>query len=108
MVPCKALLSPILITFTAVGANPVGHCTGKATLSFATKINGRGTLNVVGKDCARAQAMKQAGRLGKRSTSQSLSVANNGVGYYNAVVGIGNRQCLTVTELSLEKSISIP
>ena len=60
MVPSKALLSPILITFTAVGANPVGRRTGKATLSFATKINGRGTLNVVGKDRARAQAMKQA------------------------------------------------
>jgi saccharopepsin len=89
MVPSNTLLSLVLIALTAVGANPVSRRTGKATLSFATKINGRGTLNIVEKDRARAQTMKQADQLGKRSTSQTFSVANNGV-TYTADVGIGN------------------
>ena len=97
MFPSVALLSLVLIALTAVDANPVGRRTGKATLSFATKINGRGTLNIVGQDRARAQAMKQAGKLGKRSGT-SFSVANTGVSY-TADVGIGNpsTNCMWIT-----------
>jgi saccharopepsin len=50
---------------------------------------GEEPLNIVEKDRARAQTMKQADQLGKRSTSQTFSVANNGV-TYTADVGIGN------------------
>ena len=89
MVPSKAPLSLILITLTAVDASPAGRRTGKATLSFATKINKRGTLNIVEQDRARAQAMKQAGQLGKRTNSASFSVTNTVVSY-SADVGIGN------------------
>ena len=98
MFPSVALLSLVLIALTAVDANPVGRRTGKATLSFATKIDGRGTLNIVGQDRARAQAMKHAGKLGKRASSASFDVTNAMVAY-TANVGIGNppSNCMWIT-----------
>ena len=94
----NALLSLVLIALTAVDANPVGRRTGKATLSFATKINGRGTLNIVEKDRAHAQALKQADELGKCSSNASFSITN-AVLSYTADVGIGNppSNCMWIT-----------
>lgn len=96
MFSSKMLLSLILITLTVVDASPLNRRTGKATLSFATRINERGTLSIVEMDRARAQAMKQAGQLGKRSAS--LSVTNTGV-VYTAQVGIGSppTDCMWIT-----------
>ena len=98
MVLFNALLSLALIALTVVDANPVGRRTGKATLSFATKINGHGTLNIVEKDRARAQAVKRAGELGKRTSSASFDVTNAMV-YYAANVGIGSppSNCMWIT-----------
>lgn len=87
MFPSKAFLSLIFIALSAVDASPLSRRSGKATLSFATKISERGTLSVVEKDRTRAQAMKQTGQLGKRSTS--FSVTNTAV-TYTAEVGVGN------------------
>ncbi|KAG8221352.1 acid protease [Butyriboletus roseoflavus] len=87
MFPSKTLLPLILIALSAVDASPLSRGSGKTTLSFATEINGRGTLNIVEKDRARAQAMKQAAHLGKRSPS--LPITNSGV-TYTAEVGVGN------------------
>ena len=96
MFPSKALLSLILIALTAVDASPLSRRTGKATLSFATKINKRGTLNIAEQDRARAQAMKQAGQLRKRSAS--FSITDTGVSY-TAEVGVGNppTSCMWIT-----------
>jgi hypothetical protein len=98
MVPSKAFLSLILVTLTAVDAYPASRRTGKATLRFSTKISQRGTLNIVEQDRARAQAMKQVGQLGKRSTSQSFSVAN-AVYVYTTEVGVGSppTNCMWIT-----------
>ncbi|KAF8141308.1 acid protease [Boletus edulis] len=82
----KAFLPLILITSTAVDAIFVSRRTGKTTLSFATKINELGTLNVAERDRARAQAMKQGGQLGQRS---SIMDSNTGVNYV-VQVGIGS------------------
>lgn len=83
----KALLSFILISLAVVDASPLRHGTGKATLSFATTINQSGTLNIADKDRARAQALKNAGHLGKRD--KSISVTNAAV-TYTAQVGVGS------------------
>ncbi|KAF8448674.1 family A1 protease [Boletus edulis BED1] len=83
----KALLSLILISSAVVDASPLSRSTGKATLSFATRINESGTLNIVDKDRARAQAFKNADHLGKRDGS--ISVTNSAV-TYTAQVGVGN------------------
>ena len=87
MFPSKALLSLIIVSLTAVDASPLSRSTGKATLGFATRINESGTLNVIEKDRARAQAFKNAGHLGKRSTS--FGVTNAAV-TYTAKVGVGS------------------
>jgi saccharopepsin len=87
MFPSKTFLLLIFIALSAVDASPLSRLTGKATLSFATKISERSTLSIVEKDRARVQAMKQTGQLGKRSTS--FSITNTGV-TYNAEVGIGD------------------
>ena len=99
MFPSKALLSLILITLTAVDASPLSRRTGKATLSFATKINKRGTLNIAEQDRARAQAMKQATATGQlRKRSASFSITDAGV-FYTAEVGVGNppTSCMWIT-----------
>ncbi|KAF8551965.1 acid protease [Imleria badia] len=87
MFPSKALLSLVLISLSVVDANPLSRRTGKTTLNFATRINESGTLNVVEKDRARAQALKNAGHLGKRA--ESISITNAQV-TYTAQVGVGS------------------
>ena len=99
MFPSKALLSLILITLTAVDASPLSRGTGKATLGFATKINKRGTLNIVQQDRARAQAMKQATATSQlRKRSASFDITNTGL-TYTAEVGIGSppTNCMWIT-----------
>ncbi|KAG9307905.1 aspartic peptidase domain-containing protein [Chiua virens] len=86
MMPSKGILFLILVTSSAVDATPLTRHSGKAALSFATRIHERGTLNVVEKDRARVQAMKQASHNGKRSAS--LSATNTDVSY-TASVGVG-------------------
>ena len=89
MFPSKALLSLILISLAAVDASPLSRSTGKATLSFATRINENGVTNIAEKDRARAQALKDAAHLGKRAAPESISVTNTGV-TYTAQVGVGS------------------
>lgn len=86
MFPSKAFLSLVLLTLSVVDATSLRRQTDKATLGFATRINARGMPNIAEKDRARAQAMKQASRLGKRSTT--FNVANSIV-TYTAEVGVG-------------------
>ncbi|KAG9310078.1 aspartic peptidase domain-containing protein [Chiua virens] len=86
MVPSKTILSLILVALSTVDASPLTRHSGKATLSFARKVGERSTLNVVEKDRARVQAMKQASHNGKRSGS--LSATNTGF-WYTASVGVG-------------------
>ena len=95
MFPSKTFLSLIFIALSAVDANHLSHRTshlgrrtGKATLSFARRINERGTLSILEKDRTRLQAMKQTGQLGKRS-GRSFGVTNNDFGY-TAEVGVGS------------------
>ena len=87
MSPSKALLSLVLMSLAAVDASPLSRSTGKATLSLATRINESGTLNIIEKDRARAQALKNAGDLGKRAAS--ISVTNSMI-IYTAQVGVGS------------------
>ena len=87
MFPSKVLLPLVLMSLTAVDASPLSRSTGKATLSFATRMNGTGTLNIIEKDRARAQALKNPGNLGKRAASVSVT---NAVTTYTAQVGVGN------------------
>ncbi|KAG9312014.1 acid protease [Chiua virens] len=72
MLASKALLSLIFLVLSVADATP---------------INGTGTLNIVEKDRARAQAFRQAAHPGKRSTS--FSVTNAAV-TYTAQVGVGS------------------
>ena len=83
----KALLSLILISLAAVNASPLSRRSGKAALSFATRINESGTGNIAEKDRARAQALKSASHLGKRTAS--IGVTNTAV-TYTAQVGVGS------------------
>jgi len=87
MLPSKTLLSLLFVSLSAVHASPLTRRTGKVTLDFATRINGLGTLSIVEKDRARAQAMKQTSQLGKRS--MSFAVTNTAL-VYTAEVGVGN------------------
>lgn len=88
MFPFYALLSLVLTTLAAVDASAVSRSTGKATLSFATKINEHGALSIVEKDRARVQAMKQLDRSENHAT-HSVHIENSVVSY-TAQVGIGN------------------
>lgn len=87
MFPSKILLSLILVSLAAVEAGPVSRSTGKAALSFATRINASGTLSVVERDRARAQALKNPGHLERRSTTFSIT---NAVVTYTTQVGVGS------------------
>ncbi|KAG8221343.1 acid protease [Butyriboletus roseoflavus] len=83
----KALLLFILISLTVVDASPLGRGTGKATLNFATRINGNSTLNIAEQDRARAQTFKNAGHRSKRSTSVNVT---NAVVTCTTQVGVGS------------------
>lgn len=110
----NVLLSLILVTLTvtAVDAVSINRRTGKATLSFSTKINGLGDLNIAQKDLARAQALKQGRRLAKRSGS-NVDITNAATNYV-AQVGVGspptdcmwtsNHCTLGDIELNIERS----
>ncbi|KAF8547620.1 acid protease [Imleria badia] len=88
MFPFKALLSLVLVSLSVVDAGPLSRRTGKTTLSFATRIDERGTQNIVEKDRARAQAFKNADRsVGKGL--ESISITNAQV-IYTAQVGVGS------------------
>ncbi|KIJ65854.1 hypothetical protein HYDPIDRAFT_87296 [Hydnomerulius pinastri MD-312] len=87
MFPSKALLSFLLVALSAVDATPLRRDTGKATLSFAAKVNAAGVANVAAADKARAAAMRQASHHGKRS--ESFDITNAAVSY-TAQVGVGN------------------
>ena len=67
--------------------SPLGGGTDKATISFATRINGDNTFDIIEKDRAHAHASKSAGHLGKHSTSANVT---NGVVTYTAHVGVGS------------------
>ena len=89
MFPSKTFLSLLLVTFSLVDASPLSRHTGRNTLSIARRISERksGTLSIAEIDRARARAKIQAGKLGKRD--ESVSVTNAFVGY-TAQVGVGN------------------
>ncbi|KAG2153326.1 acid protease [Suillus clintonianus] len=87
--PFKAFLSILFVVLPSADASPLRRDTGKATLSFAARVNARGAVNVADADRARAQAMKQAGSMGKRAGRSSFTIAN-GVVTYTAQVGIGS------------------
>lgn len=73
MFPSYTLFSLIFIAWTVVDAYPVRCGTGKAKVSFVTKLNhhGHGSLDVVKKDHPRAQAMVPHGQHRKRSTDST-------------------------------------
>ena len=83
----KGLLSLLLITLSVVDASPLSRRTGKTTLSFATRINESGTLNIVDKGRARVQAFKNTDHLSKRA---KFINATNVQLLYTAQVGVGS------------------
>ncbi|KAH0829210.1 acid protease [Lanmaoa asiatica] len=88
----KNVLSFLLLAFApgvAVHASSVGRDTGKATLKFSTKIITAGFSNLVEKDRARAQALKQLPHLTERSASGRSVSATNAAMFYTAEVGVG-------------------
>ncbi|KAF9228380.1 acid protease [Gyrodon lividus] len=87
MFPPKGLLSVLLATLTAADASPLHRETGKATLSFATKVKVTGLANVAAKDKDRAQAMRDAAHLGKRNVWFDVT---NAVVTCTAQVSIGS------------------
>lgn len=89
MFPSKAFLSILFVAWSSAEASPLRPDAGKATLSFAARLNARGAVNVAAVDRARAQAMKQAGSTGKRAERSSFSISN-AVVTYTAQVGVGS------------------
>ncbi|KAG0699371.1 acid protease [Suillus ampliporus] len=89
MFTSKALLSILLVALSSVDASPLHRDAGKATLSFAARVNARGAVNVAAADRARAQAMRQAVSKDKRAGRSSFSITN-AVVTYTAQVGIGS------------------
>lgn len=73
----------------AVHASPVSRAMGKAALKFSTKINATGFNNLVKKDQARAQALRQLPHLSERSASKGSVSATNAAVFYTAEVGVG-------------------
>ena len=88
MFPSRVLLLVFLISLAAVDASPLSRSSGKGTLSFATRINKSGELNIAEKDRARAQALKDTAHLSKRAILPSANVTNTAM-WYTAQVGIG-------------------
>lgn len=93
MFPSKALFSLTLVTLvvTLTEAVSVGRRTGKATLSFATRINGLGDRNLAEMDHARVQALLRqggGGQVAKRSAPED-GITNNMFSYL-AQVGVGS------------------
>lgn len=89
MFPSKVFLSILFVVLSSADASPLRPDAGKATLSFAARVNARGAVNIAAADRARAQAMKQAGSMGKRSGRSSFSITN-AVVTYTAQVGVGS------------------
>ena len=89
MFPSKVLLLHVLISLASVDASPLSRSTGKGTLSFATRTNKSGALNIAEKDRARAQALKDTAHLSKRAVVSSINATNAGV-LYTAQVGFGS------------------
>lgn len=89
MFSSKTFLSILFVAWSSADASPLRPNAGKATLSFATRLNARGAVNVAAVDRARAQAMKQAGSMGKRVEKSSFSISN-AVVTYTAQVGVGS------------------
>ncbi|KAH7926943.1 acid protease [Leucogyrophana mollusca] len=89
MFPTKALLSLLLVALATVDATPLKRDTGKATLSFAAKVNARAASNIAAADRARAQQMRQAASKGKRAGATSFSITNGAMDY-TAQVGVGS------------------
>ena len=89
MFPSKVLLLHVLISLASVDASPLNRSTGKGTLSFATRTNKSGALNIAEKDRARAQALKDTAHLSKRAVVSSINATNAGV-LYTAQVGFGS------------------
>ncbi|KAG1901049.1 acid protease [Suillus fuscotomentosus] len=89
MFPSKAFLSIFFVVLSSADASPLRPDAGKATLSFATRVNVRGAVNIAAADRARVQAMKQAGSMGKRAGKSSFSIAN-AIVTYTAQVGVGS------------------
>ncbi|KAH7915073.1 acid protease [Hygrophoropsis aurantiaca] len=87
MFPSKALLSLLLVAIASVDATPLKRDTGKATLSFAAKLNARASSNIAASDRARAQQMKQASKSKRAGTSFTIT---NGAMDYTAQVGVGS------------------
>ncbi|KAG2369286.1 aspartic peptidase domain-containing protein [Suillus spraguei] len=89
MFPFTALLSILFVVLSSVDASPLRPDAARATLSFAARVNARGAVNVAAADRARAQAMKQAGSMGKRAGVSSFGITN-AVVTYTANVGVGS------------------
>ncbi|KAG1860799.1 acid protease [Suillus subluteus] len=87
--PSKVFLSILFVVLSSADASPLRPDAGKATLSFAARVNARGVVNIAAADRARAQAMKQAGSMGKRAGRSSFSITN-AVVTYTAQVGVGS------------------
>ncbi|KAG1865900.1 aspartic peptidase domain-containing protein [Suillus subalutaceus] len=87
--PSKVFLSILFVVLSSADASPLRPDAGKATLSFAARVNARGVVNIAAADRARAQAMKQAGSMGERAGRSSFSITN-AVVTYTAQVGVGS------------------
>ncbi|KAG1817946.1 aspartic peptidase domain-containing protein [Suillus subaureus] len=87
--PSKIFLSIFFVVLSSADASPLRPVAGKATLSFTARVNARGAVNIAAADRARAQAMKQAGSMGKRAGRSSFSITN-AVVTYTAQVGVGS------------------
>ena len=85
----EVLWSLLLLDFGTVQASVVSRDTGKATLKISTKINTTGFSNLVEKDRARAQALKQLPHLRERTASSGSFSATNAAVFYTAEVGVG-------------------
>ncbi|KAG2109292.1 acid protease [Suillus discolor] len=84
----KAFLSILFVVLSSADASPLRPDAGKATLSFAARVNVRGAVNIAAADRARVQAMKQAGSMGKHADT-SFSITN-AIVTYTAQVGVGS------------------
>ncbi|KAG1861932.1 aspartic peptidase domain-containing protein [Suillus tomentosus] len=101
MFPSKAFLSIFFVVLSSADASPLRPDAGKATLSFAARVNVRGAVNIAAADRARVQAMKQANSMGKRADN-SFSITN-AIVTYTAQVGVGS----PATECKIDHTLII-
>ncbi|KAG8221342.1 acid protease [Butyriboletus roseoflavus] len=85
----KNLLLFLLLAPGAAHTSSVSRDTGKATLKFSTEIDAAGFDNLVEKDRARAQALRQLPHFSERSISRRSVSATNAAVFYTAEVGVG-------------------